>query len=229
MKKDSPNILKIPYKLKKLYNGVYLCTVPNAYDLAMIFCRAQEFYESAFAEIKGHSFTMTHFQKIYSEKYGKGSFTYPKDWKGFNVPDWSIREMYRKGIIDGNEYDRVFNEIVGSILEKKFYLIGAQKKDKATEDHEICHAFFYLKAGYKQIVTDLISKMSESLYNRLSSHLNEMGYTETVVVDEIQAYAATNVELFLDNIKLTKLQRAELIDIGAQIHSQLKLAKKDLI
>ena len=221
--------MNIPYKLKKLYNGVYLCTVPSAYDLAMIFCRAQEFYESAFAEIKGHSFTMTYFQKIYSEKYGKGSFTYPKDWKGFNVPDWAIRSMYEKKIPDQNEYDIVFHGIVNCIPDLKFYLIGAQKKDKATEDHEICHAFFYLKADYKKVVTDLISKMSEGLYNRLSRHLNEMGYTETVIVDEIQAYAATNVELFLDNVKLTKLQRAELIDIGAQIHSQLKLAKKDLI
>jgi len=50
--------MNIKYKLKEIYKGIFLVTIQDEYDLAMTFCRLQEYYESPFKQIRGKTFEM---------------------------------------------------------------------------------------------------------------------------------------------------------------------------
>lgn len=62
--------------------------IKDKYDLAMTFLRAQEWYESP--KFHHKLFTLEEYMRWYSKAYGKGAFTYPKDWSGFNVPSAAV-------------------------------------------------------------------------------------------------------------------------------------------
>ena len=60
----------ISYKLEKIQDGIYHCIIDDMYDLAMTFCRIQEFYESPFSQIRGKNFKLLDFMRIYSKNNG---------------------------------------------------------------------------------------------------------------------------------------------------------------
>jgi hypothetical protein len=193
--------MKIKTKLTKLCDGIYLCEIDNAYDLAMTFCRAQEFYESPFEEIRNKNFTMMQFQRLYSLKRN-GYFSYPEDWAGFNIPGSILEKFYKGDWItnDWNEYDGVFKKLINHIgNDKPFYLIGAVRGDKDTIDHELCHAFYNLKENYKKEVDKLISKIPKKTFNKMRKALKDTGYCNKVIKDEIQAYLSSSDCSFFDD------------------------------
>jgi hypothetical protein len=111
--------MKINYKLKEIYNRIFLVTIKDQYDLAMTFCRLQEYYESPFKQVRGKTFTMTEFQRMYAKKFGDGVFTYPVDWAGFNVSGEVVDEFMSANFEDwGNEYDFVIDEIHWKITDE---------------------------------------------------------------------------------------------------------------
>jgi hypothetical protein len=193
--------MKIKTKLVKICEGIYLCEINDAYDLAMVFCRVQEFYESPFEEIRNKDFSMMEFQRFYSQR-GTGIFTYADDWAGFNIPSSVLHKFYKGSWVqtDWNMYDTAFKKIVIQIKDKEpYYIIGAKGKDKRTIDHELCHAFYNLKESYKKGADALINKLPKRIFNKMRKALKDVGYCNKVIKDEIQAYLSSGDCSFFDN------------------------------
>jgi len=204
--------MNIKYSLNEIYPRVFLVTMDNSYDLAMTFCRAQEFYESPYKEIRGKNFNMVEFQRLYTMRRGESCFTYPEDWCGFNIPSNAIWNLYYSSDIkDLNQYDAVFHKIIDKITcgsnnnEYRYYLIGAGTGDEKTKNHEIAHAFYYLHSPYKREMNKLIKEINKHSYNKIANFLINTGYTKKVIDDEIQAYLATGDSYLRDDeIKIPK-------------------------
>lgn len=69
----------VKYKIKKILPKIYAVKVKDPYERAMLFMRAQEFYESQFSEIKGQNFDIFNFMNIYRKWAKKSYFSYPDD------------------------------------------------------------------------------------------------------------------------------------------------------
>src|SRR5690348_11995408 len=120
------------HKLTKLLEGVYLLVFDNGYDLAMHFCRYQEFYESQNPDFNGKNFSMFDFMRWYSLENKTRSnkdfmcFTYPEDWAGFNIPSWVFTKLLVMGIPDVNKYDQFMIALHHALTNKSkgnYYLI----------------------------------------------------------------------------------------------------------
>ena len=71
----------------------------------MSFVRMQEFYESP--KFKGKYFTLEQYMDYWSKEFGKGSFTYPSVWDGFNIPGKVLSDWW-----DRFDNDRRYKEKV---------------------------------------------------------------------------------------------------------------------
>lgn len=185
------------YIIEEIHPKVLLLSFDNSYDLAMHFCRVQEFYENSIW--KNKFFTMLDFVEWYSLEKGNGAFTYPNDWSGFNVPSKVFRNLYAKEKIpDPNKYDKVMIEILNKIDNsgykgKQFYLIGSLSEDKEAIKHEFAHALWSTNIKYKKEMKKLISELTEPQHNALKNWLKEKTYCDEVIDDEIQAYLSTGM------------------------------------
>jgi hypothetical protein len=198
------------YKLNQYPNEehIYVVTTDNQYDLAMLFMRVQEYYESSFKQIKGKEFTIFKFMELYSKKFGDGAFTYAKDWEGFNVPGKVLDTLYGPGykynIQDPSEYDGHMEEILNKIKSKEFYLIGAVNKDASTIEHELCHARFALDKNYKKKVREILKQLPDNIKKKIKDHLLSIGYCKGMLEDELQAYVSSDYYYLIENIKFSK-------------------------
>ena len=229
--------MKIKYKIKEIQPKIFLVTIDNPYDLAMTFCRVQEFYESPFKEIKGKTFKKALFQRLYSLKYGDGVFTYPHDWIGFNVPCTVIWDCYNASdnYDDFDLYDDTFidiwDEIESSILneglyaDEKFYVIGTGSNNKETIDHELCHAFYFLNKDYKKQADEITATIPKDMFDFLKNQLLDRGYCSKVVRDEIQAYLTTDVKTIANSKILNKLKKQ--IKQYKELFNKYKTLKED--
>lgn len=211
--------------INEIAKDIYLCSVKDRYDLAMTFCRVQEFYESPFKEIRGKKFSMMYFIELYSKRRGDGAFTYPNDWMGFNVPGTVVQEMFDLGIDDVTEYDRVIKNIHDQAGTSHYYLIGSNGKDKETINHELCHAFYFLYNDYKHAVNKIIKKISPGAYRKICNFLIKLGYTRQVLPDEVQAYLSTNSVMF-DEIKFTRKENLNVLEAKTELKMHFKNYKK---
>lgn len=190
--------MKKPFILKEVMKNIFLLEFHNEYDMCMTFLRYQEYYESPFSKFRGKSFKILDFMKWYSLKFGKGSFTYPIDWAGFNFYGNVIKEVRDLGIPDLNEYDaqmyKVYQQCKKKAAGDKFYIIGVVK-DNGALDHEIAHGLYYLNPHYKREMNALVKKMAPELREYMNAYLLKVGYTPRVFVDETQANMATTEDL----------------------------------
>jgi len=184
--------------------GIFHVKCGNEFDLAMTFLRAQEFYESDNPKIKGQPFSIIEYIRWYARKHS-ASFTYPKDWDGFNVSSDVIRKAL-SNVNDWNMYDdAMYNLIVD--MPDRFYLIGtmyanssvfrlldSRVNDNGVLDHEVAHGFYYLNEDYKRSADEIITSMSKTTRNRIYKDLERMGYAKSVWNDEIQAYMVSGME-----------------------------------
>ncbi len=189
-------ITKLGYTLEKIYNQVYLVSHPSQYELGMFFLRYQEHYESPNPEFRDHTFTIVDYMSWYQEKFGKGVFTYPKDWTGFNIPSSVINNVISLGFTDSNKYDKEMMDISNNINEEKYYLIGSVNKD-ATFNHELSHAFYFLDPEFKDKMDQLTVNMDISIKEKFFEYLSSLGYCEKVLMDECQAFLATGIPRWL--------------------------------
>jgi hypothetical protein len=220
--------MKIKYTLKNLYPGVYLCTIKDMYNLAMTFCRVQEFYESPFNQIRNKKFSLVDFMELYSKKHG--CFTYAEDWGGFNVPGKVVAKLYEMGIDDYNKYDQIIEEIHNTINKESkeknnYYLIAADNNSKTVE-HELCHAFYTLNEGYRKDINKVLKKLKNSVYKKASKALFDLGYGESTLLDEFQAYFITDFASIRDNSKLTKGELCNLTEVSLELKKIFKDCKK---
>jgi hypothetical protein len=218
--------MKINYKLKEIYKRIFLVTIKDQYDLAMTFCRLQEYYESPFKQVRGKTFNMAEFQRMYAKKFGDGVFTYPVDWAGFNVPGAVVDEFMSANFEDwGNEYDFTIGEIHWKITDEHksyndnnpYYLIGAEPKDKDTIKHEMCHALYYLDKEYQESVNCIISELNRSVFAQFRSHLLNIGYSKQVITDEINAYICIDSYQLTDSAKMNKREKKNFQHIQSKL------------
>jgi hypothetical protein len=192
------------YKITEVKPRIFLLDFKDQYTCNMMFLRYQEFYESPSSNFRGQSFTILDFIEYYSKTFGDGVFTYMVDWAGFNIPGQIIKDVWKKGIYDLNDYDKEIRDAYFKCKEKyddgKFYIIGSVGKGFAMK-HEIAHGFFYTEPQYKNKATEFVNKLAPSFRNKIYKELKRIGYSKKVYVDECQAYLATGfTETF--NIKL---------------------------
>lgn len=185
--------MNIKYDIKEVLPKIFSVVIEDPYDRAMTFCRAQEYYESPNKDFRGKYFSMWDYMKWYSKE--KGSFTYPRDWSGFNIPLQKLYKLYHD--LDSDEletpYDFEMSDIMFEIYSMngysdKGYVIGSKDRLGSTFEHELCHGLFATNRAYKKKALELVGKIKKPLYNKLKKNLLKMGYTEKVIDDEIQAY-----------------------------------------
>lgn len=200
--------------LQKLYPRLYLLKFEekDRYDMCMTFCRYQEKYESPNPRFRNKDFELVDFMEWYS-KDRDGSFSYAKDWAGFNIPDTLFKGYWYQNIRDKNKYDKLMLQAYYSIWHDikygddsfwntgvptdfgkdgqspKYYLIGA------TNDwginHEFAHGLYYLNPKYKRQMNALTRKLPKKFLTKVHSWLKYIGYTPHVYDDETQAYMST--------------------------------------
>lgn len=183
------------YILREVKPKIFLVDFRNSYDLAVHFMRYQEFYESASPRFRDKTWYWIDFMKWYSKKHGKGTFTYARDWQGFNIPGDTIEKAWAMGIPDVNDYDKTMFDIAMQCKDQAkgdFYLIGATGRNGVLK-HEIAHGFFYTIPEYKIEMTQLNKALDSTFRKQVNTTLKKMGYNPKVYIDECQAYLATGV------------------------------------
>lgn len=193
MKKNQ--IKQKQFTLTEVRDKIWLVTCKKQYDLAMLFLRSQEYYESP--KFRYTKFTLVEFMNWYATQSSEQSFTYPQDWSGFNIPSWTITEAVNWPSCDMNYWDDQMLEILWYIdrgADDDLYLIGALEGDQETINHELAHGLFYTNKEYQKTMKKLVAQLPER--KEISAVLKTMdgGYHHSVFVDETQAYLATGLE-----------------------------------
>lgn len=206
MNKFSPS-----HAFKEIKPGIFLVTMPGNNDLAYTFLRSQEFYESVSPDFQGKKFTWQEYVDWYSSQSKTGKFTYGEDWKGFNVPSNVINACYEINE-ERTEYDEFFLSLVEKAKNmagisglKDFYMIGVREGDEETLDHEIAHGMFTVNKDYNKEMVALVYALPLNVKKYLTDYLKDLGYAESVHVDEIQAYMSTGLRKDMDKEMLVPL------------------------
>lgn len=200
--------MKIEYTLKEVRPNIFAVIVPNDYDRAMLFCRVQEFYESDSDLFKEQDFSIWDYMKWYSEK--RGSFTYTKDWSGFNIP-FKVALNCTLGAQCESPYDIAMQDILDQILltdnPADAYIIGTESDKGQTFKHELCHALYYTNREYKILADEITKSIDWQDYLIFEDNLLSLCYTASVINDEIQAYMMTNynAKYFSKGVDVDKL------------------------
>ncbi|WP_396275001.1 hypothetical protein [Hyphomonas sp.] len=224
--------MKINYKIKAVKPNVFAVIVKDRYDRAMLFCRAQEYYESPSPKFRGKNFSIWDYMKWYHEQNHWG-FSYGADWSGFNIPLKTVRECYNKLTKPETPYDKVMDEILNK-LKLQFsedYLIGAKDTKGETFKHEVCHALYHTDKNYKKQMDNLTKGLPKKYYNTFKDNILKMGYAQKVVDDEIQAYLQYGyaTESFMKGLDIAVLHQyneaykkaAKAYELHAKRHTSL--------
>jgi len=184
-------------KLLKLRHGVYQVDFESREALLKTFLRPQEYYESP--EFKGKVFTLDEYKAWYQESRGADTFTYYSDWSGCNVPSYIFKD-FKEGKFDPlSSQELALLKLLKTIKEQTFYVIGTfNGGSKSVLEHEILHGLYYTTPVYKAGIDLLLEVNKESLVD-LKDHIRSLGYHESVVLDEVQAYAGASSE-YLDDM-----------------------------
>jgi hypothetical protein len=187
--------MDIKYKIKEVKPNIFLVIVKDKYDRAMLFCRGQEYYESPNKKFRGKDFSIWDYMKWYSNEYRKG-FSYASDWGGFNIPFEILWECY-ENLNELPDWETPYDGYMWEILvqidnirdqNKKAYIIGAGDMDGWTFQHEVCHGLWYTNSAYKKEAKNALSVITKEHKDIFKQNLLDMGYTDAVIDDEIQAY-----------------------------------------
>lgn len=191
---------------KILLPHIYVLAFDTRYELCMSFVRIQEFYESP--KFKGRYFTLEQYIDYWSKEFGKGSFTYPSVWNGFNVPGNILNKWLDKFDDDLRKREEEILEKVDNLIQKeqgfiypdnyeKTYIIGTHKENGIKYSnqiikHELAHSMYCLYPEYKKRCKKLLKSIPEKDYKDTVKLLTEMGYGKNVMDDELQAYFSTS-------------------------------------
>ena len=149
------------------------------------FLRFAESYESPV--FRGRGFTLEEFQDWYASEHA-GVFTYYEDWVGFNFPSHVIDDFTpnKFGAFSRKEH-WVLDQLKDA--EGNYYVIASAVGNPAIEQ-ELVHAMFHINQDYARAVEGVVA---EYKFEAFRNTLVKMGYSETVLVDEINAYLVTGL------------------------------------
>lgn len=201
------------YEIKEVRDRVFAVIMKDDWVRPMTFLRVQEYYESPNPDFRGKHFNIWDFIEWYSSTK-RGAFTYAFDWSGFNIPlpiAWECYEGTEKtrrgekynGVRSmpdtwKSKWDETMKDIVWEVQSKMFnkknrrdmnaYIIGARDTEGSTFQHEVAHGLYYTNKEYKELMDEITETIPLNHYLKFRQNLLDMGYTESVVDDEIQAY-----------------------------------------
>ena len=182
--------MDIKYKIKEVKPNVFAVIVKEKYDRAMLFCRVQEYYESPNTKFRGKDFSIWDYMKWYATNHT--GFSYAGDWSGFNIPFDVLEKCYRNMQKFETPYDEIMYKIYWQIQTMKgsgkAYVIGAGDTKGWTFQHEVCHGLWYTNPQYKKAAKVVLDAIDPNHYIIFRKNLLDMGYTDKVIDDEIQAY-----------------------------------------
>jgi hypothetical protein len=181
------------FKIREVKPHIFVAVVPDAYERGMLFWRAQEFYESPSRKFRGSSFSVWDYARWYSKKY-EGSFSYPADFVGYNVPLEKAFSCYEVNSME-TPYDEEMVGILDSLRSERSegYLIGTESLDGSIFEHEMAHALYYTDEEYRNEMDSITRSLSDHARRSLSENLVRLWYWKGVVRDEIQAYMTTEI------------------------------------
>jgi hypothetical protein len=164
---------------KKIADRIFVVRFDSQFALASTFLRFQEHYESP--RFRNRVFSLEAFMDWYADNNG-GEFSYYEDWSGFNVPSTTFEPFYQ------GKFDPLLRkeQRLLRLFRKErapFYVIGIA--DKAVLKHELAHALFFTRPGYKKAVLAAMRRYNTSAIRK---QLVRLGYHRAVVIDEVQAY-----------------------------------------
>jgi hypothetical protein len=189
----------IKSKLNKIRKGVYHLEYENYFDMGMSFLRMQEHYESSSDDYKGKFFDVFEYMRYYTQKEKKQYFSYTDDYVGYNIPSYVIDKFIKRKDLNLFEKDLFYK--ISKIKNKKYYLIASKMGVKDVLDHELAHALFYINEEYRLRTTELVLKIPSKTIKQINNKLRKMGYSDSVYIDETQAYLATGLTKELRSIK----------------------------
>lgn len=210
------------YKVKKLTKQIIAIVVPDRYERGMLFCRAQEFYESPNAKFRGKHFSIWDYVNWYVKTYKRDCFSYPADYVGFNLPLETVIKCYSEASAFETPYDTAMWSLATELYDSgdsRKYLIGVDTVETDIFEHELAHALYYVNDNYRQEMDAITNQLSKPDFNCFQKNLLNLGYCKAVVRDEVQAYMATEM-----NKKVTK----GLKNVLELYHSYSKVFKRYL-
>jgi len=195
--------MEVKMELKSVGCGIYHVAFKNEYFCASTFCRVQEFYESAFKEIRGKYFRLEDYTDLYFKKHE--TWDYFETVAGCNVPGEQVDAFFDLFDSKGDLMDREFElyKLVKQIKKQpdvianggKYYLIATGDQEHVM--HEISHGLYYTVDEYRE-AQDLITSKWKSV-PKVKAALLTLGYADLtyIIKDEIQAYFATEKKEYL--------------------------------
>ena len=197
--------------LYKVADRIWAVVIQDDYLRSWVFLRCQEYYESTSPYFKNNRFTWQDYMNWYKSEAGprgkREVFTYANDWAGFNLPSEIIEDCLSE-IKDPNHYDDMMISIINTIKSNEsgsFYLLGISEinnVDNDLLDHELAHGMWYTDTQYKSEMTKLLDTMDKKSVESIKRLISEIGYAESVLSDEAQAYLSTGIydEWMVDDI-----------------------------
>lgn len=186
--------------IKEISPGIVLVSFPNKKELTFTMCRVEEFYEAASVKLQGQVFTWSDFIDEFMDT--SGNIDYFHFWSGFNIPG-DIFTKWATSFTDLSSREVSLINAVNNITSKKdtkFYVIATEETNAdSVEDHEIAHAKFYIDEEYKKEMIKLNNNLDITVRKLLIDKFAELGYSETVYEDELQAYLATSEYAYMKN------------------------------
>jgi ribosomal protein S9 len=182
------------FKTKKPIKNCLLLEFNTQKDLALSFCRVEEYYEGN-PKVNGKYLSFVDFIDAFMTDDGK--LNYFHYWTGFNIPGNIYKEWSQQNMSDKTYWELALADAVSKKLdlEKPFYIIGGVKGDTEVIDHEIAHALYYMNTEYKDLMDAANYQFYKNLrmeYCKMVKTLKKMGYGENVIRDEVQAYMSTS-------------------------------------
>lgn len=186
-------------ELTRLKDGIISVRYGSQAVVCRAFKRVQEFYENPV--LKGLPGVTISDIDAWWKNFHAGEETYDQYWCGFNIPgdvyrNWSMAA----GKLTAAELKlRRAIEAAGIESHSIAYIIGGFGKANSREwlnieRHEIAHALFCVDPDYRTRATALMTALGVAkpgLNAHIRSVLEQMGYDQSVIVDEMQAYLAT--------------------------------------
>ena len=182
-------------KTQKLSKNIILFTFSNRKEITLAFFRMQEFYESPNTALLNKKFSVWDFLNESMSKNGEiGYFSY---WCGFNIPSEVLSNWWKLHVHDLTHAEiQIFDALYAQEIDfhEPFYVIGALEKDKAVIKHEIAHALYYTDLDYECEMNESLLQLKIhqlKIYKKMKKELLKMGYNDSVIDDEVQAYLSS--------------------------------------
>lgn len=184
---------------------IIMIKAANQTELARMFMRPQEYYESPNEEIRGKIFTLGYLHSLYAmnssltNSHGVSGYIncqyFDNGPVGFNIPSTAL-DPFIKGLFD--PLTREEQSLVDAFRYRtdSFYVLGcidSLEPDLDTTKHETAHGLFYTCQKYRE---EVLAEMKKKDLTKLFELLKKKGYPtdKYILHDEAHAFFGVDFE-----------------------------------